>query len=113
MKTSINYNNLYHKITKNLKYSEHFLERLKERYDMNFYDLFQIIRSFVYHNGNKYCKDSLVINSKVSNGRYTNTDYLYSRRHDMILVFDRVNKTLITVEKYDTDYYYKMRNQYK
>jgi hypothetical protein len=112
MKT-LKYNNLYHRITKNLNYSEHFILRLNERFNMNFYDLFKIIRSFVYHNGTKYCNNSLVINSKVSNGRYINADYLYSRKHDMILVFDRFNKTLITVEKYDTDYYYNpLRNRY-
>lgn len=101
------YKNLYHRLTKNLQYSDHFLKRLKERFNMNFYDLFRIIRSFVYHNGTKHCPHSLVINAKVSSGKYDHTDYLYSSKYDMIIVFDRKERKLITVERFDTNYYFK------
>ncbi len=112
MKNTIIYINLYHRITKNLKFGEHFLIRLKQRYNMNFYDLFKIIRSFVYHNGNKYCKDCLVVNAKVSNGEYPNSDYLYSRKYDMVIVFDRYSRELKTVEYFDTDYYFKPNKRF-
>jgi hypothetical protein len=101
------YRNLYHRITKNLTYSHHFLLRLKERFNMNYYDLFKIVNSFVFHNGTKFCRDSLTVNAKVSSGRYPTADYLYSRKYDMILVFDRRERVLITVEKFNTDYYFK------
>ena len=114
MNNKISYLNLYHKITKNLKFREHFLYRLKQRHNMNFYDLFKIIRSFVYHNGTKYCKDSLVVNAIVSNGKYPNSDFLYSRKYDMVIPFDRYSRELETVKYFDTDYYFKhnKRNKY-
>ena len=107
MQSKSRYMNLYHRITKNLKYTYHFHSKLGERFDMNFYNLFPLIHSFVYHRGDKYCNASLTINAKVSSGNYPNSDYLYSKRYDMILVFDRNSRVLITVEKYDTDYYFK------
>lgn len=103
MYTSFKY--LYHPKSKKMNFTNHFLLRLSQRKKLNVETLFKYIKGFTFHCGTKYCKDSLVINSKVSNNEYPNCDYLYSKRLDMILVFDRENKFIITVLDFDTSYY--------
>ena len=98
---------IYYKNNLKLKCSLHFIERLRERFGMEYYQLFPIINTFVYHNGTKYCNGSLTVNAKVYGCNYPNNDYLYSRKFDMIITFDRTNKTIITLENYATDDYYK------
>ena len=58
-------------------------------------------------------KDSLVVNAIVSNGKYPNSDFLYSRKYDMVIPFDRYSRELKTVKYFDTDYYFKHKKRYK
>ena len=100
-------NYIYHPLTRKLNVTYHFGERLKERFGYKLQDLYQIIKKFKYHNGKRFCNNCLTINSKIRNGIYPNSDYLYSPFFDMILIFDRDTRTLLTVERYDTNYFYK------
>jgi hypothetical protein len=106
-KNPYRFNYLYHRLTSKLNVSVHFVEKLHERFNMELNDLFPIIRTFVFHRGNKFCIGSLTINSKVSSGKYPYSNYLYSRKYDMIIVYDSRNLELITVERYNTDYFFK------
>jgi hypothetical protein len=103
MYTSFKY--LYHPKSKKMNFTNHFLLRLYQRKKLKVENLFKEIKGFVYHDGSKYCKDSLVINSKISKEEYPYCDYLYSKRLDMILVFERETKNIITVLDFDTSYY--------
>ena len=82
----------------------HVLERLKEKNNLTYEMLVDIVKGFKQHYGHSMCNVSSVINKKrLQNPPWYN--YLYSIRHDICLMYDSKTKYVITMFHLDTHYY--------
>jgi hypothetical protein len=85
--------------------SNHVRERLYTRKNIMIDKLHTIIGGFKWQNGTKRCEHLRVIDQKIQKWTYPDSDYIYSKYHNMALVVDRYTKVAITVLDLNTDYY--------
>ena len=100
------FDELHHPVIKGkIGVTNHIKERLFERQRLSIKDFVPYFHNMKFQRGDRRCQHLRVIDQKIAKSTYPNCDYLYSKRLDMILVFDRDNKYIITVLDFDTSYY--------
>jgi hypothetical protein len=82
----------------------HVLERLKEKNNITYEILIDIIKGFKHQYGYSMCNNSSVINKKRLHNP-PSYNYLYSLGHNLCLMYDSKTKYVITMFHLDTHYY--------
>lgn len=104
-------NQLHHPKMGELKITHHFRERLMSRFGKSVEDVSNYLHTFKHQSGTKRCPHLRVVYQKISSWNYPNSDYLYNKGLDMVFVYDRYEKVMITVLHFNNDEYYNGHNK--